>query len=142
MEREPQPFSQQEVVIALEQLLTFARLQLHPRVADAPGVLRVEDEAVLEADADAPVVIAAIVVQILGPVARKQTNGIAEFLIDADTGALASGLGAVVGPEPEAIGPFGQRERRERVAYLAQCEQRLRKIGGVVITLLQTELQL
>ena len=47
----------------------------------------------------------------------------------------------IVGPEPQAIRAFGQGERRERVAHLAQREHRIRQVGRVVVALLQAELQ-
>src|SRR4029453_16829830 len=108
VERQPQPLSQEQVVVTLHQLLTIPGLELHVSVADTPGVLWIEVQAVLEAYARAPVVIPAVVFEVLGPVAAEQTDGAGQLLVDAETHAFPRPRGRVVGAEPQPIRTLGQ----------------------------------
>ena len=141
MERQPQPISQQQVVVALHQLLTIPGLELHVGVAHTPGILWVEVQAVLNAHTRAPVVIPAVDLEILGAVAAEQPDGAGQLLVDAETHAFLRGQRRVVGAEPQPVGTFGQREGREGVPDFAEREQRLRQIRRVVVALLQAELE-
>ena len=55
-------------------MLPLAGGEVHLRVADAPGVLRVEDEPVLEADAGAVEVVVVVQIGFLLAVAREQPD--------------------------------------------------------------------
>ena len=53
MERQPELLGEEKVVVALDEVLLLAGREIHVGVADAPRVFRVEDEPVLESDAEA-----------------------------------------------------------------------------------------
>src|SRR5678815_3648197 len=106
MERQPELLGEEKVVVTLDEVLALAGLKIHVGIADTPRIFRVEDQTVLEADADA---VEAVVTQIglRLAIAREEANSRTQLLVEAQAVAFADDVRlAVVGPEPHAIGPF------------------------------------
>ena len=101
MERQPELLGEEKVVVALNEVLVLAGLEVHVGVTDTPRVFRVEDEPVLEADTEA---VEAIITQIVLrlAIAGEKANSRTELLVEAESDAFADDVRlAVVRPEPQ-----------------------------------------
>src|SRR5204863_5056471 len=124
----------------LAEPLAITALELRLRVAEAPEILRAEDDTILDLEPAAVETIPAAD-GLSRAVPREETEDVRQLLLGADAAAAARPLAAVVVAQPHAVVALRQPWRAGDVVDLRERVERLREVGRVSVALLHARLE-